>query len=212
MTGSHDRKRQDPEERFCDCVLEWLNLLGPAFGRTDFSRIFFFEPPHFSADFLAGFFLLIFRGFLFLGRRIFRGFSRRIFSPHFSRIFIFWAVGFFADFLAGFFLLIFVGKSAQKNPPGKSRENPPKFIQRKSSNTFLQIAQGKIFGRFLRGGGTERGVCDIVWQERAQTRATQMTHMPSLKALCLFAVIKLKAPCVICASFAWHREQTLAPI
>ena len=27
---------------------------------------------------------------------------------------------FFADFLAGFFLLIFVGKSAQKNPPGKS--------------------------------------------------------------------------------------------
>ena len=48
-------------------------LLGPAFGRTDFSRIFIFEPPDF-----------------------------------------------FADFLAGFFLLIFVGKSAQKNPPGKS--------------------------------------------------------------------------------------------
>ena len=39
----------------------------------------------------------IFSGFLFLSRRIF-----------------------FADFLAGFFLLIFVGKSAQKNPPGKS--------------------------------------------------------------------------------------------
>ena len=49
------------------------DLLGPAFGRTDFSRIFIFEPPDF-----------------------------------------------FADFLAGFFLLIFVGKSAQKNPPGKS--------------------------------------------------------------------------------------------
>ena len=48
-------------------------FLGPAFGRTDFSRIFIFEPPDF-----------------------------------------------FADFLAGFFLLIFVGKSAQKNPPGKS--------------------------------------------------------------------------------------------
>ena len=47
--------------------------LGPAFGRTDFSQIFIFEPPDF-----------------------------------------------FADFLAGFFLLIFVGKSAQKNPPGKS--------------------------------------------------------------------------------------------
>ena len=48
-------------------------ILGPAFGRADFSRIFIFEPPDF-----------------------------------------------FADFLAGFFLLIFVGKSAQKNPPGKS--------------------------------------------------------------------------------------------
>ena len=31
-------------------------LLGPAFGRTDFSRIFIFEPPDFFADFLAGFF------------------------------------------------------------------------------------------------------------------------------------------------------------
>ena len=48
-------------------------LLGSVFGRTDFSRIFIFGPPDF-----------------------------------------------FADFLAGFFLLIFVGKSGQKNPPGKS--------------------------------------------------------------------------------------------
>ena len=37
-------------------------MLGPAFGRTDFSRIFIFEPPDFFADFLAGFFLLIFVG------------------------------------------------------------------------------------------------------------------------------------------------------
>ena len=36
--------------------------LGPAFDRTDFSRIFIFEPPDFFADFLAGFFLLIFVG------------------------------------------------------------------------------------------------------------------------------------------------------
>ena len=36
--------------------------LGPAFGRTDFSRIFIFGPPDFFADFLAGFFLLIFVG------------------------------------------------------------------------------------------------------------------------------------------------------
>ena len=39
-----------------------LGFLGPAFGRTDFSRIFIFEPPDFFADFLAGFFLLIFVG------------------------------------------------------------------------------------------------------------------------------------------------------
>ena len=38
----------------------------------------------------------------------------------FSRISIFEPPDFFADFVAGFFLLIFVGKSAQKNPPGKS--------------------------------------------------------------------------------------------
>ena len=38
------------------------NILGPVRGRTDFSRIFIFEPPDFFADFLAGFFLLIFVG------------------------------------------------------------------------------------------------------------------------------------------------------
>ena len=32
------------------------------FGRTDFSRIFIFRPPDFFADFVAGFFLLIFAG------------------------------------------------------------------------------------------------------------------------------------------------------
>ena len=51
----------------------------------------------------------------------------------------FWQNGFFADFyflgrrifsrnfLAGVFLLIFVGKSAQKNPPGKSPRKSSKF-------------------------------------------------------------------------------------
>ena len=37
-------------------VPEILKFLGPAFGRTDFLRIFIFEPPDFFADFLAGFF------------------------------------------------------------------------------------------------------------------------------------------------------------
>ena len=78
--------------------LENQNLLGPAFGRTDFSRIFIFEPPDFFADFLAGFFSS------FLWEKVPR-------------------------------------KILQENP----RENPPKFIQQKSSNTFLQIAHGRIW-------------------------------------------------------------------
>ena len=70
----------DLETRF------WLlrDFLGPAFGRTDFSRIFIFEPPDF-----------------------------------------------FADFLARFFLLIFAGKSAQKNPPGKSPRKSSKIYTTK---------------------------------------------------------------------------------
>ena len=60
-----------------------------------------------------------FRGFLFLSRRIFS----RTFSPDFSSSFLWEKVP---------------RKILQENP----RQNPPKFIQQKSSNTFLQIAQG----------------------------------------------------------------------
>ena len=72
------------------------NILGSALGRTDFSRIFIFEPPDF-----------------------------------------------FADFVAGFFLLIFVGKSAQKNPPGKSPTKSSKFYTTKIPDNFLQRGQAK---------------------------------------------------------------------
>ena len=43
-------------------TIETTQVLGSDFGRTDFSRIFIFGPPDFFADFLAGFFLLIFVG------------------------------------------------------------------------------------------------------------------------------------------------------
>ena len=77
----------------CHVVISFgLSLLGLAFGRTDFSRIFIFEPPDF-----------------------------------------------FADFLAGFLLLIFVGKSAQKNPPGKSPGNPPNFYNKNPPTHFCRL-------------------------------------------------------------------------
>ena len=76
-------------------------FLGPAMGRTDFSRIFVFGPPDF-----------------------------------------------FADFVAGFFLLIFVGKSAQKNPPGKSPAKSSKFYTTKIPDTFLQRGRAKYFDDF----------------------------------------------------------------
>ena len=47
-------------------------ILGPAFGRTDFSRISIFEPPDFFADFLAGFFLI------FVGKSAQKKSSRKI--------------------------------------------------------------------------------------------------------------------------------------
>ena len=70
--------------------------LGSDFGRMDFSRIFFVGPPDF-----------------------------------------------FADFVAGFFLLIFVGKSGQKNPPGKSPAKSSKIYTTKIPDTFLQRGWAK---------------------------------------------------------------------
>ena len=73
----------------------------------------------------------------------------------FSRIFIFEPPDFFADFFSSdFFSSFFVGKSAQKNPPRKSWENPPKFIQQKSPTHFcrgagptkLENRENDIFG------------------------------------------------------------------
>ena len=47
----------------CSEYIDQCNMLGWGFGRTDFSRIFVFEPPDFSVVFLAGYFsLLIFAG------------------------------------------------------------------------------------------------------------------------------------------------------
>ena len=61
--------------------------------------------------------------------------------------FYFWAAGFFRGFYRRiFFLLIFVGKVPRKILQENPRENPPKFIQQKSSDTLLQIGWGKKSG------------------------------------------------------------------
>ena len=64
--------------------------------------------------------------------------------------FYFWAAGFFADFVAGFLLLIFVGKSAQKNPPGKSPA--------KSSNISTTKIPDSVT-HFCRGAGPKVVLC-----------------------------------------------------
>ena len=95
------------------------NFLGSVFGRTDFSRIFIFEPPDFVADFVAG-----------------------------------------------FFLLIFVGKSAQKNPPGKSPTKSSKFYTTKIPDNFLQRGQAKTSWRDIPGFCADfwcADVCTHVW-------------------------------------------------
>ena len=72
-------------------------FLGSDFGRTDFSRIFTFEPPDFFADFVAGFFL------------------------------------------------IFVGKSAQKNSPGKSPAKSSKIYTTKILRHISAEGPGQPF-------------------------------------------------------------------
>ena len=84
---------ESPDSKNCNFLRSSPSqILGSAFGRTDFSRIFIFGPPEFFADFVAGFSLLI----------------------------------------------IFVGKSAQKNPPGKSPAKSSKIYTTKIPDTFLQ--------------------------------------------------------------------------
>ena len=77
----------------------------------------------------------------------------------FSRIFIFWPPDFFADFLAGFFLLIFVGKSAQKNPPGKSPEKSSKFYTTKILQHISADWPEQLFSGFPKSKGWRVRVC-----------------------------------------------------
>ena len=74
----------------------------------------------------------------------------------FSRIFIFGPPDFFADFLAGFFL-IFVGKSAQKNPPGKSPAKSSKIYTTKLLQHISADCPGQRIAPFCTGGRGARG-------------------------------------------------------
>ena len=64
--------------------------------------------------------------------------------------------------------------------------------------------RGCDLGTFM---GKERngGCVTCLWQKRMHPRATQMTDMPSLNHF--LCCVKMKAHCVIGASFACHRER-----
>ena len=62
----------------------------------------------------------------------------------FAEFFFFLPPDFFADFVAGIFSPHFVGKSAQKNPPGKSPAKSSKFCTAKIPDTFLQRGWANI--------------------------------------------------------------------
>ena len=68
--------------------------------------------------------------------------------------FCFWPVGFCRGFSRRIFLLIFMGKSAQKNPPGKSLAKSSKFYTTTIPDAFLQRGQAKICNCFLVKSGS----------------------------------------------------------
>ena len=112
--GGGEREQESEAKRGGICC---FFMLGPVFGRRDFSRISSFGPPDFS----------------------------RICRPIF---------------------LIFVGKSAQRNPPGKSPAKSSKICTTKIPDTFLQRDRAKKWrgGERFRGGrhgGAHRGWKDV---------------------------------------------------
>ena len=70
--------------------------------------------------------------------------------------FYFRAAGFFRGFSRRIFPLIFVGKSAQKNPPGKSPAKSSKFYTTKIPDTFLQRGRADK-SKGGSAGGSKRG-------------------------------------------------------
>ena len=115
-------------------------------------------------------------------------------SPNFSNF----PPGFSPEFSPNFstnFRALF----ARKRRPPKFTKNPRHF----SIPNPQQIRESihNFFGHFLTGEGERNGgYATFVWQERAQARATQMTHMSSLKPLSFFFVSKSR----LIASSARH--------
>ena len=81
------------------------------------------------------------------------------------------------------------------------KKSRPKTVNARISGQKKDPICGRV-RHSLTGGGRNGGYATFVWQERAQTRATQMTHMPSLKPLCLLCYNQgsLRHQRVICFS------------
>ena len=95
-------------------------------------------------------------------------------------------------------------KPRHQQHPGPENQDSQHMLNqpRGSLPDRLRESMHAYFRALLNGGERNRGYAAFVWQERAQTRATQMTNMPPLKPLCLLCQNQssLRHQCVICLS------------
>ena len=92
---------------------------------------------------------------------------------------------------------------------GKRHDN--KILKVHCRENFVVIAQApRHIGHLLKKGNGNEGKATSVWQERARTCVTQMTHMPSLKPLRLLCR-NLGSLHHLCATCLSRRKKKVPP-
>ena len=75
-----------------------------------------------------------------------------------------------------------------------------------------RTVESYLLGHYLKEGGTEQRACvSFVWQERAHTCVTQMTHMPSLKLLFFLQCQNQGSLCHRCVICLTQRKKRTTP-